>query len=244
MVSSKVHIISLQKDFLDFEKNLTFLKNIILKKNKTHTIIAAPELYLSGFDYANISLAAQRSADAIKELLEITEEVVVVLSVIAETQKGFLNQAIVINQHRIIHKQNKSKLFKLGEEHKYFMAGDSREIILFEVWGVKLGLLICFELRFKELWQKVEGADIVLVIAKWGAPRAHHLEILASALGVMNQCFVTVTSIGDESIAKTSMIVFPNGDMIKESEDEYMTGEINIKDVVKMRRYIDMGEKG
>ncbi|MBN2767817.1 MAG: carbon-nitrogen hydrolase family protein [Campylobacterales bacterium] len=242
MISNKLHIISLQKDFLDFDKNLEYLKNVIIQHTKKETLILAPELYLSGFDYDNMSFAAKKSAQAIQDLLLAVEDTIVVLSVIAQEHDAFFNQAVVINKHQIIHKQNKTKLFKLGEEHKHFRAGSEDDIVLFEVNRVKFALLICFELRFKMLWKKIEGADIVLIPAKWGLLRAHHMEVLAKALAVMNQCYVVVSSAGNKGIINRSLIISPDADVSKENEDEYLYKLITLKEITKMRRYIDMGD--
>jgi predicted amidohydrolase len=241
MAPNRLHITSLQKDFLDFDKNLAYLKDIVLQNNHKKTLIVAPEVYLSGFDYDTMHSSAQKSNEAIKELSSIAEDVIIVLSIVVENEGKFYNQAIVINRHKIIYKQEKTKLFKLGDEHKYFIAGNKNTIASFEIDGIRFAILICFEIRFKELWEKIEGVDVVCVPAKWGVLREHHMEVLTKALAVMNQCFVVVSSVGDESIAKASMIISPDAKVFKDKKKEFISEEIEIKEVLKMRRYIDMG---
>lgn len=244
MTPDELRIISLQKDFLEFDKNLAYLKDIIAKNNHKKRLIVAPEVYLGGFDYDAMSMGAKKSAKAIEELTSLVNDAIVVFSVIIEKEGKFYNQALVINQHKIIYRQEKTKLFKLGNEHKHFDSGSEESIALFEVEGIRFAILLCFELRFKALWEKIEGADVVCIPAKWGVLRAHHLEILAKALAVMNQCFVVVSSVGDEGIAQASMILSPDGDVHKDIENTYVTEVIDIKEATKMRRYIDMGEQG
>ncbi len=244
MTPDELRIISLQKDFLDFDKNLAYLKDIIAKNNHKKRLIVAPEVYLGGFDYDAMSLMAKKSVKAIEELISLINDAIVVFSAIVEKEGKFYNQALVINQHKIIYRQEKTKLFKLGNEHKHFDSGNEENIALFEVEGIRFAILLCFELRFKTLWKKIEGADVVCIPAKWGVLRAHHLEILAKALAVMNQCFVVVSSCGDESIAQASMVLSPDGDVYRDTEDAYVAKEIDIKETIKMRRYIDMGEQG
>ncbi len=229
---------------MDFDKNLAYLKDIVVKNNHKKTLIVAPEVYLGGFEYDAMRLIAKKGAKAIEELISIVNGAIIVFSVIVEKQGKFYNQAVVINRHEIIYQQDKTKLFRLGDEHKYFDSGDEDAIVVFEIDEVKFAILLCFELRFKALWGKIEGADVVCVPAKWGMLRVHHMEILAKALAVMNQCFVVVSSGGDESIAEASMVISPDGGVYKNIEDEYVTEEIDIKEAIKMRRYIDMGEQG
>ncbi len=88
----------------------------------------------------------------------------------------------------------------MGDEDKHLLAGDESEIKPFEIDGVKYGVLICFELRYKELWKKLEGCDVILLPSQWGEPRKRHLEILSQALAIMNQCFVLVANSVQERI--------------------------------------------
>jgi predicted amidohydrolase len=100
--------------------------------------------------------------------------------------------------------------------------------------------LICFELRFKELWKQLEGADIVIIPARWGLPRKLHLDILSRALAVMNQCFVLLCNSSDSDMASSSSIISPTGEYIQDDSKEIIKYNINLKDIKKMRRYIVM----
>jgi len=165
-----------------------------LKTYQDKHIIVVPEVFLTGFDYEHMATAAKFSANALKAIKKEVNEQILVLTLILEDGDEFVNQAVVLHRHKIIHKQNKVKLFKLGDEDLYFRAGKKKKIQLFEFSGVKYALLICFELRFKELWEQVEGADVVLVPSRWGRQRKTHLEVLSRALAVMNQCYVIVSN--------------------------------------------------
>ena len=101
-------------------------------------------------------------------------------------------------------------------------------------------MLICFELRFKELWEQIEGADVVLIPARWGKLRKLHLEILSRALAVMNQCYVVIANSADEDMASSSAIIAPNGTMKMDDQSEVIEGMIDFREIKKMRRYIVM----
>lgn len=217
-----------------YEEHLRYLLNEIDKRNDYKNIILAPELYLSGFDYEAMDRASDFSEYAIDILKQKVDKAIVVLTLIRKLGDGFVNQAIVIHNHQIIHTQEKSKLFKLGKEDKHFISGEQSKIIPFEIDGIYYGILICFELRFKELWSQLGRCDIIMVPAKWGIVRRHHFEILAKALAVMNQCFVAATSSGDKDVVNSSMVFSPNG--------MFCDSLIDLKEVSKMRRYIVMEE--
>ena len=211
-----------------------------LENYKDKYIIVAPEVFLTGFDYEHMSTAAKFSANALKTLKKEVGEQIVVLTLILEDGDDFVNQAVVIHKHKIVHKQNKVKLFKLGDEDLYFRAGKKKKIQPFEIEGVRYALLVCFELRFKELWKQVEGVDVVLIPSRWGIIRKKHMEILAQALGVMNQCYVILSNSPDKDMASSSAIISPSGVSIMDDSKEAVEGSIDFREIKKMRRYIVM----
>jgi len=222
-----------------YQENLDRLLAYITE-HKDKRVIVAPEVYLTGYDYEHLTTAAKFSAKALKILKQEVNEQIVVLTLILEEGDGFVNQAVVIHRHKVIYRQNKVKLFKLGNEDLYFHAGKKKKIVPFEVDGVKYAILICFELRFKDLWKQVEGVDVVIVPARWGLLRKKHLEILSSALAVMNQCYVLVSNSADADMASSSSIISPYGNVVKDDSQSVVEGIIDFREIRKMRRYIVM----
>jgi len=222
-----------------YQENLDKLLTII-KEQDDKQIIVAPEVLLTAYDYEHLSTAAMFSAKALKILKQEVNEQILVLTVILEEGDGFVNQAVVIHKHKIVHRQNKVKLFKLGDEDLYLHAGKKKKIMPFEIEGVKYAILICFELRFKELWKQIEGVDIVLIPARWGLLRKKHLEILSSALAVMNQCYVLLSNSSDDDMASSSSIISPNGNRVIDDSAEVIEGVVDFREIKKMRRYIVM----
>jgi len=222
-----------------YQENLDALLLHLAEHHDKH-IVVAPEVFLTAYDYAHMNTAAKFSAMALKTLKKVVNEQIVVVTLILQDGEEFVNQAVVIHQHKVIHRQNKVKLFRLGDEDLYLKAGKPKKIKPFEINGVKYALLICFELRFKELWKQIEGADVVFVPARWGKPRRQHLEILSRALAVMNQCYVVVSNSSDPDMAGASAIISPNGDAIMDDSAEVIEGSIDFREIKKIRRYIVM----
>jgi len=222
-----------------YQENLdTLLEHIVTYQDKH--IIVAPEVFLTAFDYEHMTTAAKFSASALKQLKKEVEEQIVVITLILEDGDDFVNQAVVIHKHKVIHRQNKVKLFKLGDEDLYFRAGKKKKVQPFVIEGVKYALLICFELRFKELWEQIEGADVVLIPSRWGKARKAHLEILTRALAVMNQCYVVLANSADTDMASSSAIISPTGDVTIDDTLNAIEGTIDFREIKKMRRYIVM----
>ncbi len=222
-----------------YQENLDTLLFHLEEQQDKH-IVVAPEVFLTGLDYAHMTTAAKFSANTLKMLKKEVDQQIVVLTLIFEEGEDFVNQAVVIHRHKIIHKQDKVKLFRLGDEDLYFKAGKKKKIKPFEIGGVRYGILICFELRFKELWKQLEGVDVVIVPARWGKLRKRHLEILSLALAVMNQCYVIVSNASDTDMASSSAIIAPTGDVVIDDKQEAIEGTIDFREIKKMRRYIVM----
>jgi len=203
-------------------------------------LMVAPEVCLTDYDYEHLPEAVAFGEEAERILCERVEERILVLTRLARRPEGYVNEAVVIHGHRVVHRQAKHKLFLLGEEDKHLVPGNVEEIRPFEIGGVRYGLMICFELRFKELWKRLEGCDVILLPSQWGLPRKRHLEILARALGVMNQCYVVVANSAREDMARSSLIASPDGGLILEDMNEAVRGELDLSLVKKIRRYIRM----
>jgi len=222
-----------------YQKNLETLL-FYLKEHQDKHIVVAPEVFLTSYDYEHMTTAAKFSINALKTLKREVDEQIVFLTLILEEGDEFVNQAVVIHKHRIIHRQEKVKLFKLGDEDLYLKAGRKKKIKPFMIDGVSYAILICFELRFKELWKQVEGVDVVVIPARWGKARKAHLEVLSRALAVMNQCYVVVSNSSDEDMAGASSIISPTGEVITDESAEVVEGNIDFREIKKMRRYIVM----
>ena len=232
-------VLSLQlKTEKSYDKNLKKLLSII--ENTEAELIVAPELCLTDFDYENFESVADFYEIAMSQLLKIISDKILILTMTKKEGNNFVNQALVIHKHKVIHKQNKYRLFTLGDETKYFKAGVQEDIVKFSINGISYGILICFELRFKALWKQLEGADIVLIPARWGEPRKKHLETLSQALAIMNQTFVIVSNSADDDMASSSAIISPWGESYMNDSLEYLEEKINFKEIKKTRRMINM----
>jgi predicted amidohydrolase len=222
-----------------YRKNLATLVQYI-EKNRDKDLIVAPEVYLTAYDYENFQEAYSFYDIAIETLLPLISKQIFIFTIIRKVEQGVVNQAIVIHNHQIVYTQNKYRLFKIGDEHKYFLAGKLEDINPFTINGVRYAIIICFELRFKELWRRIEGVDIVVIPAMWGKPRQDHLEALSKALAIMNQCFVVVANSANEDMAKSSSVIEPWGEVTKNNRLKLITKIINLKDVTKVRRLVSM----
>lgn len=108
-------------------------------------------------------------------------------------------------------------------ESGYTAAGDA--VVTAEVDGVTVGLSICYDLRFPELYraQVADGARVLFVPSAFTVPTGQaHWHLLLRARAVENQCFVVAPAqagghgASGRSSYGHSLIVDPWGDVLAE----------------------------
>ncbi len=236
-----MQLVSLQfKTTIDFQKNLDKLVDLI-EHCPTNSFIVAPEVCLTEFAYDRFEEAANFSKHAINVLLGLSNSKYISLTLIVKDNNQFYNVAYIFYKNQIIYKQSKAKLFPLGEELKYFTAGSTNDIQIVDIDGLKIGILICFEIRFIKLWEQLQGADLILVPSLWGEPRKSQYEILTRALAVANQCYVIASNSANDDMASSSSVINPFGEYIIDDTKEVLTTKFDYAVVKRMRRYMNIG---
>jgi len=241
-MTSKKTLVALQFAYENksLEDNFKTLKRL-MNRTPEDSIVLAPELCLSGYKYDSLQDSAEFSRKILPELKELSTCKTFALTLIEEKGSNYFNNLKVFHNGELIQTRTKAKLFPLGDEETFFSSGDTKDINIVEIDGIKIATLICFELRFTELWQQIKGADIILVPSFWGKLRKKHLKTLSEALGVTNQAFVIVANSSDEEMASSSAIITPFGDVYRDDSSFIVTHNIDLNEITKMRRYIRIG---
>lgn len=223
-----------------FEENFATLQTL-LEQTPDNCIALAPELCLSAYSYDKMKEAAAFSAAILPKLEKLSTCKTFGLTLIEKTDVGYVNNFKLFHHGALIFSRAKATLFPLGEEEHYFQAGNLEEIGIIDVDGIKIAVLICFELRFPKLWEQIKGADLILVPAYWGKLRKKHFKILTTALAIANQAYVLCANGADESMAKGSAIISPFGDVTSDDSATVILQSFDTNEIKKMRRYLDIG---
>ena len=121
------------------------------------------------------------------------------------------------------------------------------EIVTVDTKLGKLGLSICYDLRFPELYrlQAMGGAKLLIVAANFTrATGAKHWEILLRARAIENGCYVLACNQCGEKEAfaayGNSMIIGPDGSILARAGDEVtmISADIDLEEVEKVRQEI------
>lgn len=116
------------------------------------------------------------------------------------------------------HRYSKIHPFTYAREHEHYAAG--RDRLTVEVEGVRVTPLICYDLRFSDLfWDAAPTTDCYLVPANWPEVRREHWMTLLRARAIENQAYVVgvnrVGSAGRLDYSGDSRIIDPSGDVIE-----------------------------
>jgi len=223
-----------------YAENLATLLTLI-NETPENAIVLAPEVCLTNFDYDAFRAAADFAFCADEALRTSSLGRIVILTMIVRREGGFFNVARVYHDGILVHEQAKAKLFTIGEEERWFAAGDAAAVVPFEVDGIRFGILICFELRFTALWEQLRGAEIICIPAQWGKLRAAHYDILGRALAVANECYVLQSDTANDDTTGQGGIITPFGECARNGIDALLARPFEPSEVKKMRRYLDTG---
>ena len=236
-----MNLVALQtKTNENFQDNLDYLEKLILQ-TPINSFILAPELCLTEYSYDRLEELANFTNIAKTKLLELSKQRTISLTMTTKKDGKYYNTFFTFKDGAILYTQNKVELFKLTQEDRYFTSGNKDDILIFNYNNLKIAVLICFELRYIDYWQKIRGADIILIPAMWGKSRKDNYETLTQALAVANQCFVIASCSANEEFAKGSSIISPFGLKTMDDESEIISSDIDLKEIKMMRKYLDVG---
>ena len=117
--------------------------------------------------------------------------------------KKLLNRSFLIDKSgKILSKYDKIHLFDVNinskenyRESNSFIKG--KKLVLSKVNGVKIGLSICYDLRFPNMYRELakQGAQIILIPAAFTVPTGKaHWETLVKARAIENSLFIVATN--------------------------------------------------
>lgn len=122
------------------------------------------------------------------------------------------------------------------------------KIVTVDVDGVRVGMSICYDLRFPELYRRLaaDGARMLLVPAAFTAHTGRdHWEVLLRARAIENQCYVVAAAqTGDHEPGRScygrSMVIDPWGTVVAQASDGVgiIVTDLSFDRVDKIRREI------
>jgi predicted amidohydrolase len=170
-------------------------------------LVVLPEMCTTGFTMEGTRWAQPLATDSgasgaiAAAAREFHVWVLAGLAVREETPSRLVNAAVLFDPSgSIAAVYRKQRLFTYAGEHEVYSPGDGPVVVTID--GARVGLFICFDLRFPELFRAVApDIDAALIIANWPERRRAHWDILTRARAIENQCYVVAvnrTGTGDD----------------------------------------------
>ena len=249
----KIYGIQMNSKLADIKANcekILFLINRDVKNDSD--LIVLPEVWTVGWSCCDFRSCAEvfDSSIAIQALSDIAKNkksFVIGGSVIEKTKDGkFLNTTPVFDRDgNLIAKYSKNHLFSYygDNEGDYVEAG--KNPVMVNLDGVKVGLTICYDIRFPEIYRayRKSGADLFVNCAAWGVKKPIPWECMTRSRASENQTYmVALTQSGkikdNEFNLGHSRILDYKGETISEiknQEEGAMSAVINLNEMYEFR---------
>jgi predicted amidohydrolase len=183
-------------------------------------VAVLPEMFATGFCTDHPELAENMDGEIVTTLQRLADqyEIAIVGSFIclpitnipsgrpiggtpSNSQTKLVNRGFMVVPHGEVQIQDKRHLYAHGGEDKFFEQASERNT--FEYKGVKIQLLVCYDLRFP-VWARNRSGydyDILLVVANWPDIRIQYWDALIAARATENQCYIAaVNCVGDDGM--------------------------------------------
>ena len=162
-----------------------------------------------------------------------------------ESTKNGKSDGSTVCRHSATPSRAAAALTSLGE-HEHYAAGD--HLTTFSLDGHKCGLLICYDLRFPELFRTLalQGVELLLLPAQWPAARRYHWETLTAARAIENQLFLAACNscgtAGETVFGGASRILGPRGELLAAAGagEEIVTAALDFSVLAEVRNSINV----
>ena len=235
------------------EANLARVREFAAQAQKANAdLLLLPELWLYGYDLKRAEeWAVPLGEGGFAHMATLAREFGLHMAgSLLEWHAGGVSSSAVLYapDGALLGLYRKIHLFRLMDEHRHLIAGDHATLCPTS-WG-PVGLAICYDLRFPELFRvmALAGANLFLIPAQWPVPRLDAWLTLARARAVENELFVAVCnrvgSEGEVTFPGQSLIVNPWGRVLAEGDDQerLLIAQADLREVHKARRYLTIYE--
>lgn len=217
----------------------------LIAEHCTNTdLVVYPEMTLTGFTMESQKVKEDElSSETITFFKEQAKKykVSIAFGVVLSKGEKATNNLVVVSEQGVLATYAKIHPFSYAGENDYYQAGD--ELKKLTIGGATIGLTICYDLRFPELYQAYsKDCSVILNIANWPERRVSHWRALNKARAIENQVFmIAVNRIGTDGkglqYVFSSHIVSPYGEELKGTSlsEEVVVYDLNLEEVAQYR---------
>ena len=243
----KVALVSLNQSWENKAENKQKVGETLalIAEHCTNTdLVVYPEMTLTGFTMESQKVKEDElSSETITFFKDQAKKykVSIAFGVVLSKGEKATNNLVVVSEQGVLATYAKIHPFSYAGENDYYQAGD--ELKKLTIGGATIGLTICYDLRFPELYQAYsKDCSVILNIANWPERRVSHWRALNKARAIENQVFmIAVNRIGTDGkglqYVFSSHIVSPYGEELKGTSlsEEVVVYDLNLEEVAQYR---------
>lgn len=185
----KIAIIQSALVWQDAKANCDYFATCLTRLHDVDLVIL-PEMFNSGFSMQSTQIAEPMTGPTVQWLQQQAQfyQIAIAGSLAIQTEHGVVNRLVFVHPDGNIEHYDKKHLFRMAGEHRHYIAGSTRTVVLFK--GFRLNLQICYDLRFPVFARNQGDYDVLIYVANWPEPRRRAWATLLSARAMENQAFV------------------------------------------------------
>ena len=219
-------------------------------------LVVFPEMADTGYSMPAIQKHAKPWTEgAVPELRKMAKSFsMAIVSGVSEREDDCIynSQIFIDAKGEIAGSYRKTHLFAMApvDEQLCFSAGD--EFQSFPFGELRLGLSICYDLRFPEVYRTLaveKGADVFVISSAWPFPRVEHFRTLAIARAIENQSYVIASNrVGTDdgvTCCGSSAIIDPYGVTLASASadrEELVVAEVSAEVINSVRKRMTVFE--
>jgi omega-amidase len=210
-----LHISLIQSDLYweSIEANLAMFEEKIWQIEGKTDLIVLPEMFNTGFTMEAAALAEPMNSRTFRWMKQQAAQTgaVVTGSYMIKEKGGVFNRLIWMKSDGQFAYYDKRHLFRMANEHHYFIPG--KDLLVVGIKGWRVCPLVCYDLRFP-VWSRNTDVqdqgfkyDLLLYVANWPSTRIDAWDILLKARAIENLSYVA----GLNRVGKDGQEIFYNG---------------------------------
>lgn len=231
-------------------ENLNYLTGRFEKLSEPTDLIILPETFTSGFSMNPELLAETMEGESVQWMRHwaVKSGAAICGSLIIKGDNHCFNRFVFAKPDGELFHYDKRHLFSMGGEKSVFTTGYERTIINYLGW--RIGLYVCYDLRFPVWSRNRNDTDLMLFTANWPMSRSIVWNTLLKARAIENQVYTAgVNRIGSDGngirYIGESQVINPYGKAILETvnqEEGLFSCELSLTELNDFRQKFPVSE--
>lgn len=227
----------------EVDRNLEHIERVVAEAATSGArLVLLPEAAVTGYVFENLdeALAVAQRAGAVAEQrladAAVSNHVALIVGTLEAEAREVFNTALILASDGRRFRYRKMHLPFLGVDRFATPGQDAPEV--YDLAGMRVGVLICYDLRFPEAARicALEGADLVALPTNWPVGVEFHPGIFAPARAAENHVYLLACDrVGEErgtTFIGRSMLLDYNGReraKASDTDEEILVGEVDFE---------------